>query len=734
MAPPSNLQEAQKKRLRVPSSLDALYSSLQVEPGHVLLTNHPRHDMMFAVESVEQISDGSTLQVHVPKKRVFISAPNVKNKAVVWYAGATASQIERSIAKAAGLGEAPIECRDGEDVDGSRKPSEVVLERGVVTGEAEKPGPESRQLVGLPDLSLWERCFEVFATLTTGVIFIAKLLNPLSLFIASCALLWIAWGVFQLFRHGGRILSSWGVRVDQPNLKHSFILPSLFSLVALGAICIGTAVQNRSIYFDNWHLWLIFALYPFYGVLQHVMLQSFLMRHLSWLVTGKDDYSVLQAFLKERNLRNFLATLGCVLVSATAFAMVHWPDIWLMAGTGMMGVPWAVEYLLHRNVLPLGLYHGFVGTLFYFWFMGRVTASSQRRVRSTGSGELRRTAASASQRLATTKTTSNTSPGRQRSPTRSQKLTGSVGGSTTPTAHQSAPEEHCLHVLAGHTGAVLCLCGVGDILFTGSQDSSIMIWDLNNLQYIGTLPGHRGFVKCLHASYAKKVLCSGSQDRTIRVWSLETFSTVKTLMGHVGGVNAVLILESLDLLISGSEDRSIRIWDLGTYEVVSCLEQSHLGGVFALEKFGSPVQVVSGARDRSLKVWDTSTWTVNKTLHPPHYDGVTSIAVAAKHGKFYSGSRDRSIKEWDMYSLTNTMHTLHVHGDWIQSLCMSPSDDILFSGSKDGVVKVWDGELQCQDVLQGHKGAVTALETVGNRLFSSSTDRAVRVWRIDQYG
>jgi hypothetical protein len=84
------------------------------------------------------------------------------------------------------------------------------------------------------------------------VIFIAKLLNPLSLFIASCALLWIAWGVFQLFRHGGRILSSWGVRVDQPNLKHSLILPSLFSLVALGAICIGTAVQNRSIYFDNW--------------------------------------------------------------------------------------------------------------------------------------------------------------------------------------------------------------------------------------------------------------------------------------------------------------------------------------------------------------------------------------------------------------------------------------------------------------------------------------------------
>ena len=41
----------------------------------------------------------------------------------------------------------------GSAMDGA-KPSEVVLERGVVT-QAEKP-PESRHLVGLPDLTLCE--------------------------------------------------------------------------------------------------------------------------------------------------------------------------------------------------------------------------------------------------------------------------------------------------------------------------------------------------------------------------------------------------------------------------------------------------------------------------------------------------------------------------------------------------------------------------------------------------
>ncbi|CAK9070664.1 unnamed protein product [Durusdinium trenchii] len=505
----NTLTEAVQKEILAPQSLEALQASLGVEPGQVLLARHPRHDRMYVVERLEQISTGQRVAVASAKKRIFISAQGVKNKAVVWYAGATVQQIERAIAKAANLEEGAIELRDGEDV--------VVLSTSL------------------------------------------------------------------------------------PNDLHLEVYP------------VARAKSGRG-------------------------------------ATASDG-----------------------------------------------------------------------GQL--------------RRVKTSPVGPVSAAAASAaSQRLRR-----EASPRRNASPPRNRPGNSSVGGSTTPTAHQSAPEEHCVYVLAGHTGSVLCLCGVGDILFTGSQDSSIMIWDLNNLQYIGTLPGHRGFVKCLHASYAKKVLCSGSQDRTVRVWSLDSFSTVKVLQGHTGGVNAVLILESTDLLVSGSEDRSIRVWDLTSFDALCVLEQSHLGGVFALASFGAagtaaPSSVVSGARDRSLKVWDTSTWSVNRTLHPPHYDGVSSIAVCAKHGKFYSGSRDRSIKEWDMYSLTNTMHTLHVHGDWIQTLCMSPSEDVLFSGSKDGVVKVWDGELQCQDVLQGHKGSVTSLETVGHRLFSASTDRAVRVWRIEQYG
>ena len=96
-------------------------------------------------------------------------------------------------------------------------------------GPDEKIEPDD-QLEKLPRLSRVERLFEFVATLATGVVFITKVLKPLGLFIGMCAALWLLWAIFQLYRHGWKILKNWGLRVDQPNLRRSFIIPSVFAL------------------------------------------------------------------------------------------------------------------------------------------------------------------------------------------------------------------------------------------------------------------------------------------------------------------------------------------------------------------------------------------------------------------------------------------------------------------------------------------------------------------------
>jgi len=301
-----------------------------------------------------------------------------------------------------------------------------------------------------------------------------------------------------------------------------------------------------------------------------------------------------------------------------------------------------------------------------------------------------------------------------------------------PTGKVSAPDEHCVHILAGHNGFVLSLCTVGDVLFTGSQDCNIMIWDLNNLQYIGTLPGHRGFVKCMVATLGRKLLCSGSQDKTIKVWSLETFSSTKTLYGHTSEVNSLTLMDGGDTLISAGEDRSVRVWDLNSLVMLASLEQAHLSGIFRVRQL-EPGMFITASRDRTMKVWLSSTWQARRTLAPPHYDGVSDIAVAGKKGFFFSASRDRSLRRWDCRSLESDLQLPHAQGDWLTALSLSPSENLLFSGGKDSIIKIWDTDLHCQDMLQGHRGPISELLTIDNHLFSASHDRTVRVWKIDNF-
>ncbi|CAK0888541.1 unnamed protein product [Prorocentrum cordatum] len=304
-----------------------------------------------------------------------------------------------------------------------------------------------------------------------------------------------------------------------------------------------------------------------------------------------------------------------------------------------------------------------------------------------------------------------------------------------PQARGDAADERCVQVLTGHTGFVLSLCAVGDVLFSGSQDGSIIIWDLNNLQYIGALPGHRGFVKCLAATMARKMLFSGSQDKTIKVWSLETFAATKTLVGHTSEVNALVALEDSDALVSGSEDRSVRVWSLAALVPTACFDEVHAGGVFALSPLAEGL--LSAGRDRCIKWWPAASSSppleACQALQPPHYDSVTGLAVGRRKGHFYSVSRDRSVRRWDTQSLESDLQLTSAHGDWLTSVALSHSEDVLFTGSKDTTVRVWDAELRSCDVLQGHSGPVSALLVVDRHLFSASHDRTVRVWRADQF-
>ncbi|HEY9825942.1 MAG TPA: DUF4468 domain-containing protein [Stenomitos sp.] len=105
----------------------------------------------------------------------------------------------------------------------------------------------------------------------------------------------------------------------------------------------------------------------------------------------------------------------------------------------------------------------------------------------------------------------------------------------------------------------------GSLLVTGSDDKSIMLWDLSKGKMTKELKGHADDILSVALSSNGKLLASGSDDKRVLIWDLETSAIKKTLL-HSNKVVRVAFIEGDKTLLSaeGNGDKKcrIRFWDV----------------------------------------------------------------------------------------------------------------------------------------------------------------------------
>jgi WD40 repeat protein len=78
----------------------------------------------------------------------------------------------------------------------------------------------------------------------------------------------------------------------------------------------------------------------------------------------------------------------------------------------------------------------------------------------------------------------------------------------------------CLRTFSGHTGAVSCMQRKGNLLYTGSDDGTVRVWNIDSPAEFGhcvhIYKGHEGMISCLKLH--EDLLYTGSYDRTVRVY------------------------------------------------------------------------------------------------------------------------------------------------------------------------------------------------------------------------
>jgi F-box/WD-40 domain protein 7 len=139
------------------------------------------------------------------------------------------------------------------------------------------------------------------------------------------------------------------------------------------------------------------------------------------------------------------------------------------------------------------------------------------------------------------------------------------------------------------------------------MDSNICIWEPMGIscKYITE---NTGSISKLITNDNEKILFSGSYDSSVRIFDLNSLQCLSTLSGvHKNAVTEIQVKNSL--CVSGSKDGSVAIWDLNEEK---CIKNQKLhGGVVKNIKFDfseineeNNLILTAGANDGMLNIID----------------------------------------------------------------------------------------------------------------------------------
>lgn len=99
--------------------------------------------------------------------------------------------------------------------------------------------------------------------------------------------------------------------------------------------------------------------------------------------------------------------------------------------------------------------------------------------------------------------------------------------------------------------------------YLGSKTGDIAKVDFKGTT-LQTLSGHKGQVNCMVLTPDMKYLVSGSNDKTIIIWNLATGKAERTLTGHGWNVTSLEVSSDGAYIVSTSNDGETIVWDFNT--------------------------------------------------------------------------------------------------------------------------------------------------------------------------
>ncbi|PID58867.1 hypothetical protein CSB45_02385 [candidate division KSB3 bacterium] len=278
--------------------------------------------------------------------------------------------------------------------------------------------------------------------------------------------------------------------------------------------------------------------------------------------------------------------------------------------------------------------------------------------------------------------------------------------------------------------AALAIRDGGKLLAAGSEQGTIMLWDLTEGRKLRHFKAHDDMVSSLDFHPTAPFLLSGGMDHFVKIWNIDTQQEVLSLEAHHDTVNQAMFYPDGRSFVSAGENGSVKHWSLKMGRLLGVFS-GHENAVSSIAVRPDGKLVVSGSRDGNIIWWDFESDQSKESLSN-FSAGVRSLAFSPDGMLLASGSNDGAVRLW---SVGNRKHlsTFSGHSKVVSCVRFSPDGMTLASAGSDTTIRIWSVKNGRElHKLQGHTAAVYALafSDEGNVLISGSWDGSIRGWEL----
>jgi len=288
-------------------------------------------------------------------------------------------------------------------------------------------------------------------------------------------------------------------------------------------------------------------------------------------------------------------------------------------------------------------------------------------------------------------------------------------------------------VFSGHTKAVasVAFSPDGKIAISGSDDTTLRLWDVATHQTIRTFEGHQAGVTSVAFSPDGKTVISGSTDKTMILWDVATGQAIRSFSGHDDEVKSVAFSPDGKTVLSGSADTTMKLWDVATGQAIRTYE-GHTQEVNQVVFSPDGKTALSASADTDLVLWDIATAKLLRRFSG-HKSDADSVAFSPDGKTALSGSADWSMILWDV-ATGQPIRTFLGHTRSVYDVTFSPDGKTALSASSDDHIGVWDVATgQLIRFLNGHGATIKtiAISPDGTQALSASYDATLRLWDLN---